>query len=233
MERYLYQLQKNLIKMRRPSVIVIGQPGTGKTALVYEFASRISSQDPSIAPALRDRDVFELSSSYLRAGASMVGEYEERVSAVIKVLEANPQVILFVDEVHSMLQSGVHERGPFTEANEAFKQALGRGAFSIIGATTIAEYRHYIAPDGALARRFGLIKVDPPTPDETRAILDQRLPEYVEHYAPTAHPRPRAGSHRRDDRGPPAVALPAGQVARPARRGVRALHDAGSARSTS
>ncbi len=190
MDRYLHQLQKSLVKMRRPSVIVIGQPGTGKTALVYEFARRITTGDPSIAPALRDRDVFELSPSFLRAGASMVGEYDERISAVIKVLEANPQVILFVDEVHSMLQSGMHERGPFSDANEALKQALGHGAFSMIGATTISEYRHYIAPDGALARRFGLVKVDPPTPDETGTILEQRLPEYLEHYAPLRIPEP-------------------------------------------
>jgi ATP-dependent Clp protease ATP-binding subunit ClpA len=188
MDRYVRALQKNLLKMRRPSVIVIGQPGTGKTALVFEFARMIVEEDPAIVPSLRDRDVFELSPSFLRAGASMVGQYDERVSTLLKVLEANPKVILFVDEVHSLLSSSMHERGPFSEANESFKTAVGRGGISLIGATTLAEYRHYIAPDGALARRFGLIKIDPPTVDETVAILQGRVSQYRRHYAPLGIP---------------------------------------------
>jgi len=188
MDRYVRALQKNLLKMRRPSVIVVGQPGTGKTALVYEFARMIIEQDPTVVPTLRDHDVFELSPSFLKAGASMVGQYEERVSTLLKVLEANPKIILFVDEVHSLLSSGMHEKGPFTDANEAFKTAVGRGAISLIGATTLAEYRHYIAPDGALARRFGLIRIDPPTPDETVAILEGRAWQYRRHYAPLGIP---------------------------------------------
>jgi ATP-dependent Clp protease ATP-binding subunit ClpA len=188
MDRYVRALQKNLLKMRRPSVIVVGQPGTGKTALVYEFARMILEDDPRIVASLRDRDVFELSPSFLRAGASMVGQYDERVATLLKVLEANPKVILFVDEVHSLLSSGMHERGPFSDANEAFKTAVGRGAISLIGATTLAEYRHYIAPDGALARRFGLIRIDPPTVDETVAILEGRAPQYRRHYAPLRIP---------------------------------------------
>ena len=188
MDRYVRALQKNLLKMRRPSVIVIGQPGTGKTALVFEFARMITEGDPAIVPGLRDRDVFELSPSFLRAGASMVGQYDERVSTLLRVLEAHPKVILFVDEVHSLLSSSMHERGPFSEANEAFKTAVGRGGISLIGATTLAEYRHYIAPDGALARRFGLIKIDPPTVDETVAILEGRVSQYRLHYAPLGIP---------------------------------------------
>jgi ATP-dependent Clp protease ATP-binding subunit ClpA len=90
MERYVRALQMNLIKMRRPNVIIIGQPGTGKTALVYEFARRIVTGDQSVVPALRDRDIFELSPSFLRSGASMVGQYDERVSALIKLLEGYP-----------------------------------------------------------------------------------------------------------------------------------------------
>jgi ATP-dependent Clp protease ATP-binding subunit ClpC len=188
MGRYLQALQKSLLKMRRPSVLVIGQPGTGKTALVYEFARMIVEGDPALAPSLRDRDVFELSPAFLRSGASMVGQYDDRVSTLIKTLEANPQVILFVDEVHSLLQSGMHERTPFTDANESFKTAVGRGSFSLIGATTLAEYRHYIAPDGALARRFGLVKVEPPTPEEAVAILTGRVGQYRSHYAPLRIP---------------------------------------------
>jgi len=194
MERYLTALQTNLLKMRRPSVIVIGQPGTGKTALVYEFARLIVEGSPTLSPSLRDRDVFELSPSFLRSGASMVGQYDERISSLIRTFEANPEVILFVDEVHSLLQSGMHERGPFSEANEAFKTAVGRGRFSLIGATTTAEYRHYIAPDGALARRFGLVKIEPPTPEETIVILGGRVEQYRRHYAPLRIPDPILGA---------------------------------------
>lgn len=188
MDRYIRALQKNLLKMRRPSVIVIGPPGTGKTALVHEFARLIVEGDPSIVPSLRERDVFELSPSFLRAGASMVGQYDERVSSLIRVLEDNPQIILFVDEVHSLLSSAVHERGPFSEANESFKTAVGRGSISLIGATTLAEYRHYIAPDAALARRFGLVRIDPPGVDETIEILRGRVGQYRRHYAPLGIP---------------------------------------------
>ncbi|MFH1330150.1 MAG: AAA family ATPase [Actinomycetota bacterium] len=189
MDTQLRRLQKTLVKMKRRNVIVIGPAGTGKTALVYEFARRLTDGHPSIAPMLRDRDIFELSPSFLRAGAGVVGAYDERVSSLIKLLEAHPKVILFVDEVHALLQSGMHERGPFSEANEAFKQALGRGSISMIGATTTAEYRHYIAPDEALVRRFGILKIEPPTRDETIKILEARLSRLAAHYASITIPR--------------------------------------------
>ncbi len=184
MDRYLSSLQKNLMKMRRPSALIIGQPGTGKTALVYEFARLITQRDPKITPVLLDRDVFELSVSLFRAGAGIVGEYEKRVGELIRTIEEHPQIILFIDEIHSMLQSGIHESGPFTQGDQAFKQAIGRGGFSLIGATTIAEYSHYIQPDGALARRFGLLRIEPPTPEEALRILQGRAGQFRDHYAP-------------------------------------------------
>lgn len=184
MDTHLRSLQKNLLKMRRPNALIIGQPGTGKTALVYEFARLIIEGDPKIAPTLRDRDVFELSVSLFRAGAGIVGEYEKRVGELIRIFEEHPQVILFVDEIHQMLTSGIHEGGPFSQGDQAFKQAIGRGAFSIIGATTVAEYAHYIAPDGALSRRFGTLRIEPPTPAEALEILRGRAPQFRAHYAP-------------------------------------------------
>jgi ATP-dependent Clp protease ATP-binding subunit ClpA len=182
------RLQKSLVKMKRRNVIVVGHPGTGKTALVYEFARRIQQGHSSITPLLRDSDVFELSSSFLKAGAGRVGEYESRLSALLKVLKGCPQIIVFVDEVHSLLQSGMHERTPWSEANEAFKQALGHGEITVIGATTTAEYRHYIAPDGALSRRFGMLKIEPPSRDGTITILNARLERLRNHYKPLVIP---------------------------------------------
>ncbi|MFH1764067.1 MAG: AAA family ATPase, partial [Gemmatimonadota bacterium] len=164
------------------SAIVIGQPGTGKSALVYELARRLVAEDPSIPERLKDCDIFELSPTFLRSGTSLVGQYEERVGSLLRLLSANPKVILFVDEVHSMFQSGIHERGPFTDANEAFKQAIAQGDLSLIGCTTTAEYRHHIEPDQALAQRFSIVTLDPPSPEKTKEIMRGRRDDVEEFY---------------------------------------------------
>ncbi len=182
LERPLQSLFRALVKRKQRSAIVIGQPGTGKSALVYEFARLLTVGDSSVPERLRDYDIFELSPTFLRSGASYVGQYEERVGSLIKILTANPRVILFVDEIHSMFQSGIHQRGPFTDANEAFKQAIAMGDVSLIGATTTAEYRHHIEPDQALAQRFTTITMEPPSPEATRTILRGRRPGLEEYY---------------------------------------------------
>ncbi len=122
----------------------------------------------------------------------MVGQYDERVSALIKLLEAHPQVILFVDEVHSLLQSGVHERGPFSDANESFKAALGRGDVSMMGATTTSEYRHYIAPDGALARALWAAQDRPPSVTRPSTSSSARLPQFASALPLTRDPLTRS-----------------------------------------
>src|SRR4051812_32178506 len=104
-EEQLQALIVNLSQSRNRSTLFIGPPGTGKTALVYELAWRLTQGHPSIPERLRDLDIFELSPSFLRAGASLAGEYDERVRQLLKVLQAHPRIVLFVDEVHSLLQS--------------------------------------------------------------------------------------------------------------------------------
>ena len=188
MDKAIASLVRTLSRMRSRNAIVTGHPGTGKSAVIYEFARRLTHGDESIPTHLRDFDIFELSPSFLRSGASVVGQYDERVKNLLQVLEAHPKIILFVDEIHSLFQSGMHERGPFSDANEAFKGKLGRGEITCIGCTTIAEYRHYIEPDKALARRFTEIRLDPPTAEVTLGILKARRPKMEEYFSPLRIP---------------------------------------------
>lgn len=183
-EQVIKALMRTLSKMKRHNVILLGQPGTGKSAIIYELARRLYHGDKSIPPKLRDLDIFELSPAFLRSGASMVGQYDERVKSLLHVLQSHPKVILFVDEIHSLLQSGIYDRGPFSDANESFKSAMGRGEIACIGCTTPAEYRRHIEPDKALERRFNIIRLDPPDTETTLAILKSRQPQMMSFYQP-------------------------------------------------
>ncbi len=124
----------------------------------------------------------------MRAGAGVVGEYDKRIKKLLGLLQEHPKVVLFVDEIHSLLQSSMHERGPFTEANETFKAALARGDFACIGCTTTSEYRFFIERDTALARRFSMIKIEPPSAETTVGILHARRPPMLEYYSPLRIP---------------------------------------------
>jgi len=188
MDAPLASLVRTLCKMRRRNALILGQPGTGKSALVYELARRLVRSDPSLPARIRDLDIFELSPAFLRSGAGVVGQYDERVKSLIEVLTAHPKIVLFVDEIHSFLQSSMHERTPFSDANEQFKAALGRGDISCIGCTTTAEYRYFIERDKALARRFGVIRIEPPTPAAAVRILEARRPAMAQYYAPLRIP---------------------------------------------
>lgn len=188
MEKPLRSLIRVLSKMRRRNAMVIGHAGTGKSALVHELSRRLARQDASIPARLRDLDIFELSPAFLRAGAGIVGEYEKRLKKLLGILQEHPKVVLFVDEIHSLLQSSMHERGPFAEANETFKAALARGDFACIGCTTTSEYRFFIERDTALARRFSIIKIEPPSVTATVGILHARRPRMLEYYSPLQIP---------------------------------------------
>jgi ATP-dependent Clp protease ATP-binding subunit ClpA len=176
-------LVRTLCKPRRRSAIVVGESGSGKTALVYALARRIVSDGDSLPLRVRDLDIFELSPTFLKSGASMVGQYEERLRAVVEVLKRHPAIVLFIDEIHSFLQSSVHFRGPHSEANESLKAELGRGEIACIGCTTLAEYRHFIEPDAALARRFKVIRLEPPSRAATVGVLRGRRPALEAHFA--------------------------------------------------
>jgi ATP-dependent Clp protease ATP-binding subunit ClpA len=178
-------LVKALVGRKLKSVVLVGPAGTGKTAMVHEFARRLVNEDPSIPAMLRDRDVFELSPAYLRAGAGVVGEYEERLKALIEILKAHPKVVLFVDEVHSLLQSGMHVQSPWASANEEFKKVIGSGEIVLIGCTTLSEFRHYIQPDQALVRRLGQVRIEPPSAKDTVGMLAARRGRVEAHYGIT------------------------------------------------
>lgn len=188
-EDELRSLMEILIRSGRRNVVILGLPGTGKSALVFELARRLLRGDPSIPERLRDVDIFELSPVLLRSGASYVGQYEERVKTLLKLLQASQRkIIMFVDEIHALFQSAMHERSPFSDANEAFKVALGRNEITCIGTSSPAEYRHFIEPDRALDRRFGRVYLQPPSRAATVGILTERRGRLERHYAPLTIP---------------------------------------------
>lgn len=187
-ERELEALARTLRKQRQRSALLIGPAGTGKSALIYELARRILLGGATLPEHLQDVDIFELSPAFLRSGASSAGQYDARVATLLETLRPHPNVVLFVDEIHALFQSGIHERGPFSDANESFKGALASGELTCIGCTTPAEYRHYLEPDAALARRFTPIRVEPPGPEQTLNILQSRRGEMERHYSPLKVP---------------------------------------------
>ncbi len=189
-EKVIQAIIRTLRRMTRRNAILVGYPGTGKSAIIYELARRIYAGDLSIPKKIRDMDIFELSPTFLRSGASFVGQYDERVKSLIEVLRAYPQIILFIDEMHSFFQSSVHERGPFSDANESFKSVLGLGEITCLGCTTPSEYKHFIEPDKALARRFTVVRLDPPSRQVTLDILKAQRRVMAAYYSPLQIPEP-------------------------------------------
>ena len=158
-----------LMRRRQNNPILVGEAGVGKTAVVEGFAQRIARGD--VPPSLKDVKLLTLDVGLLQAGASMKGEFEQRLRSVIEEVQASPQpIILFVDETHTLIGAG-GQAGTGDAAN-LLKPALARGTLRTIGATTWAEYKKYIEKDPALTRRFQNIQVD--EPDEKKAILMMR-----------------------------------------------------------
>ena len=157
-----------LSRRTKNNPVLIGEPGVGKTAIVEGIAQRIVAGD--VPSTLRDRDLIELDMSALVAGAKYRGEFEDRLKAVLKEVEkSDGKVILFIDELHSIVGAGATEGS--MDAGNILKPALARGALHAIGATTLDEYRKYIEKDAALARRFQTVLVSEPTVEDTISIL--------------------------------------------------------------
>lgn len=167
-----------LSRRRKNNPILIGDPGVGKSAIVEGLAMRINNRE--VSPALFGKRIVTLDLASMVAGTKYRGQFEERMKNVLTELQANPDIILFIDEIHNIIGAG-NASGSLDAAN-ILKPALSRGDIQCIGATTINEYRQSIEKDGALERRFQKVMVKPTTAEETIEILGQLAPHYAEHH---------------------------------------------------
>ena len=165
-----------LSRRKKNNPILIGEPGVGKTAIVEGLALRIVQR--KVSRVLFDKRIIMLDLAALVAGTKYRGQFEERMKAIMNELEKNRDVILFIDEIHTIVGAGGATGS--LDASNIFKPALARGELQCIGASTLDEYRQYIEKDGALDRRFQKVLVDPPTADETVEILENIRPKYEE-----------------------------------------------------
>jgi len=171
------KLAQILIQKQRNNAILVGDPGVGKTCIVEGFAQLLISG--KLPAELADKRILQVTMSSLVAGSKYRGEFEERMEALIKEVTSHPEIILFIDEIHTLLGSG--GEGAHDAAN-ILKPALGRNDLRVIGATTTDEYRKTIEKDGALERRFQRIWIDEPTRDEAVQILMGIKHKFEEHH---------------------------------------------------
>ncbi|MGH9852133.1 MAG: AAA family ATPase, partial [Blastocatellia bacterium] len=167
---------------RANSPMLVGEPGVGKTAVVEGLARLIELEPQKVPARLRGSHIVQLQMAGIVAGTMLRGMFEERLQGIIAEVKERSDLILFVDEAHTIIGAG-SALGASSDASNMFKGALARGEIRIVGATTITEYKEYIAEDEALARRFRLVKIDEPSLNETREILQGLKPRLEKNYS--------------------------------------------------
>ncbi len=177
-DRELERIAQILSRRKKNNPILIGEPGVGKSAIAEGLALRIVQR--KVSRALFNKRIVTLDLASLVAGTKYRGQFEERMKALLNELEKNPHVILFIDELHTIVGAGGASGS--LDASNMFKPALARGEIQCIGATTMDEYRQHIEKDGALERRFQKIIIDPTTADETIEILNNIKSKYEDHH---------------------------------------------------
>ncbi len=177
-EKEIERLAQILSRRKKNNPVLIGEPGVGKSAIVEGLALRIVQR--KVSRILFDKRVISLDMASIVAGTKYRGQFEERIKAILNELSKNPNIILFIDEIHTIVGAG-SASGSMDAAN-MLKPALARGEIQCIGATTLDEYRKNIEKDGALERRFQKIIVDPTTAEETLQILNNIKDRYEEHH---------------------------------------------------
>ena len=177
-EKEIERLAQILSRRKKNNPVLIGEPGVGKSAIVEGLALRIIQK--KVSRVLFDKRVISLDMASIVAGTKYRGQFEERIKAILNELSKNPNIILFIDEIHTIVGAG-SASGSMDAAN-MLKPALARGEIQCIGATTLDEYRKNIEKDGALERRFQKVIVDPTTAEETLQILNNIKERYEEHH---------------------------------------------------
>ena len=177
-DREIERLSQILSRRKKNNPVLIGEPGVGKSAIVEGLAIRICQR--KVARILQNKRIFALDMASVVAGTKYRGQFEERIKAIIDEVAKNPDIVLFIDEIHTIVGAG-NASGSMDAAN-LLKPALARGEIQCIGATTLDEYRKNIEKDGALERRFQKIIVEPTTTDETLEILRKIKTNYEEHH---------------------------------------------------
>jgi ATP-dependent Clp protease ATP-binding subunit ClpC len=177
-EKELERIAQILSRRKKNNPILIGEPGVGKSAIAEGLALRIVQR--KVSRALFNKRIVTLDIASLVAGTKYRGQFEERMKALLNELEKTPDVILFIDEIHTIVGAGGASGS--LDASNMFKPALARGEIQCIGATTLDEYRQHIEKDGALERRFQKVLIDPTSTDETMEILNNIKKKYEDHH---------------------------------------------------
>jgi ATP-dependent Clp protease ATP-binding subunit ClpC len=172
------RISQILSRRKKNNPVLIGEPGVGKSAIVEGLAQRIV--DGQVPNNIKDKKIYTLNMGALVAGTKYRGEFEERLRGIVKEIEADTDIILFIDELHTIMGAGSAQGS--LDASNMLKPALARGTFQCIGATTLEEYRKSIEKDGALERRFQKVVVDPTTVEETIEILKVLKDRYEDHH---------------------------------------------------